>query len=222
MNEPENDPKESDKDRASRLRRWFRAESVSLAELGVQTFAVVFGILLALAINSWNESRHQQQRTHLAMQSILDETGTNIKMLEQRTVFLEHMADDMKKSPSNHAGKTDRPCYTWDGWNGLRYPLVINAAYQTAISTQAMAHMPYQRAEQMEEVYSSLNLTQKVYDTDGAQILLGNEPQSLGFCIAMVREIARWNRHTIEGMQRFMRNYGRAVSAFKLAPPPPH
>ncbi len=220
MNDLRKDSQDSGKDRGSRFRRWFRAEAISLAELGVQTFAVVLGILLALAINSWNESRHQQQRTHLAMQSILDETGVNIKMLEQRTVFLEHMAAAMERSPANQAANTDKPCYAWDGFDGLRYPLVIKAAYQTAMSTQAMAHMPYKRAEQMEEVYSSLDLMQKVYDTDGAQILLGHEPQSLSFCVGIVREIARNNRITIKGMQHFMREYGRKVPASEPVPPP--
>lgn len=222
MSKPPKRSEGSDRRPVSRFPRWFRAEAISLAELGVQTFAVVLGILLALAINSWNESRHQQQRARLAMQSILDETAVNMKMLQQRADFLDHMAAAMEKSPANRAATTKKPCYTWHRWNGLRYPLVITAAYQTAISTQAMAHMPYKRVEEMEKVYSLLDLTEKIYDTDGAQILLGNEPQSLGFCVAIVREIANWNVNTIEGMERFMREYDRTVPASEPAAPPGH
>ncbi len=222
MNERNTDSRGSGKNGASRFRHLFHTETISLAELGIQTFAVVLGILLALAINSWNESRHQDRTAQLAMQSILDETGINLKMLEQRTRHLENMTTAMKNSPANHDAMSKKPCYAWDGFSGLQYPQVIEAAYQTAISTQALAHIPFKQAESVAEVYSSLKLATKLYGTDGERFLLGQAPHSLTFCLAFIHELTHWNRHTIRDMQHFMREYNRAAPASKPVAPPAH
>ncbi|HEV7489949.1 MAG TPA: hypothetical protein VGO25_04030 [Rhodanobacteraceae bacterium] len=58
-------------------RSWFRRESVSIAELGVQTFAVVLGILLALAIDDWRKERETRESTAAAMSAIRAELETN-------------------------------------------------------------------------------------------------------------------------------------------------
>ena len=67
MNERKTDSRGSGKNGASRFRRWFRAETISLAELGVQTFAVVLGILLAQVLAVPSRETPRIQECHMLM-----------------------------------------------------------------------------------------------------------------------------------------------------------
>ncbi len=62
------------------------------------------------------------------------------------------MATHMQESPKNQ-NQSPRACYEWYQWRGIGDLNLTDAAYQTSISTQALANMPFIQAQKVARVY---------------------------------------------------------------------
>lgn len=167
--------------------RWFKREAIDLGDVVVQIFAVVIGILLALFINDWVTQRQQQANVNEAMRSIRAELAANRIELRKHAAFMFDMAKRMQDSPKNK-DQSPRPCYRWDQWNGIGGLNLVDAAYETAIATQAMANMPFAEAQHVAQVYGWQHYLEKGLDF---QIGLLMQSHPLDFCVGMVEEIGR-------------------------------
>jgi hypothetical protein len=54
----------------------------SLARAGLEVFTIVLGVLLALAVSEWQESRNNLERTEAALRNIHTELSGNLELLE--------------------------------------------------------------------------------------------------------------------------------------------
>lgn len=169
--------------------RWLKREAIDLGDVIVQIVAVVIGILLALFINNWVTQRQQQSTVSEAMRAIHTELVANRKALHQSATRLIAMAADMQHSPKN-LKQPARWCFQWDGWDGTNAANLTDAAYQTAIATQAMSNMPFKQAQLVAQVYGHQRIVQKDTDMTQNKILVAG-PQPLDVCITGIMGIVQ-------------------------------
>ena len=173
-------------ERAPARRSWYRRTPVNLGELAVQTTAVVFGILLALGIDSWYDGRKDRALVDSAMQSVQAEIARNRDAVLEHQRHMQAMADVMAER--NPADAAPRSCMAWDGWSGLSEPMLLDTAYEVAIVTQALAKMPFADASRIGEAYGSQRYIQDMYDKAG-EMLISERPAPLAMCVGIAREI---------------------------------
>ena len=182
LNQPSGD---SDSGPDGSARRWFRRESVSLAEIAVQTFSVVLGILLALGIDDWKREREMRQNVDDALHAVHTEIEANRAALQHHRDHLRAVETSVAKdaAPANL-----RPCNEYEGWNGTGTATLLNAAYQTAIATQAFAHMDFKRAQTIAAAYNLqsvyLGYLDKILD-----VVLRGTPMPPADCAGMIHEL---------------------------------
>ena len=172
--------------RPGRRWRWLRREAIDLGDVVVQIIAVVVGILLALFINNWSSRRQQEANVVEAMQAIRAELAANRDQLRRNAAYLFAMAKAMQDSPANK-NQPPRSCGAWDKWSGTRGANLVDAAYQTAIATQALATMPFKHAVLVSQTYGWQHFFQKANDFEFT--LLTGRSQSLGSCVDLIRDM---------------------------------
>lgn len=177
---------------------WLRREGIDLGDAVVQFIAVLLGVLFALLISQWNDHRQQQAQARAAMlqrqatineamHAIRAELASNRNALHASVTQLYAMAKAMADSPANQK-QAPRFCYEWNGWNGRIAVVLTDSAYQTAIATQALGHMPFREAHQVAQVYGAQNLLKTGFDLVRNRILFSN-PQPLGTCISGIESL---------------------------------
>lgn len=156
----------------------------------MQIFAVVVGILLALFINSWVTRRQQQTAVAEAMHAMRAEVSSNRTFLRTQTQLLFNMAQAMMNGPANR-NQPAKPCMEWQGWSGVGASHLTEAAYQTAMVTQALANMPFKQAQLIAQVYGWQHVFQKFSGLETGLLL--QHPQTLQFCVDTIVDIGHNN-----------------------------
>lgn len=191
--------------------RWLRHEGIDLGDVVVQIFAVVVGILLALLINDWVTQRQQQANVDEALRAIKVELMANRIGLRAHARQLFDMAKAMQDAPGNQ-NQPPRFCFQWNQWRGIGGLNLTDAAYQTSIATQALANMPFQQAQLVAQVYGWQHYFQK--GDELSVNLLTQHPESLDFCVGIVKDAASQNLQLAEF-------YSKLIGSDDDAPPKP-
>jgi hypothetical protein len=142
--------------------RWLRRGAIDLGDVVVQILAVVVGILLALFINNWVTEREQQSTVNEAKRAIRAELAANRAALRNNAERLQKMATDLRSAAENR-NQAPRPCYAWPQWGGTGILNLVDAAYQTAIATQALSHMPFEQAQRVAQAYGYQHSYQEAF-----------------------------------------------------------
>jgi hypothetical protein len=145
-------------------RNWFHRESISLAEIAVQTFSVVLGVLLALAIGQWSHDRDERKQVEAALLALRAEMESSRAEIAHSFEQIAKADTEMAEMAKSAAFATPRPCAEVPGWHGVVSPLLLDSAYQTAIATQTLAHMDFGQAQQISRVYAKQRDFQKYID----------------------------------------------------------
>ncbi|HEX7916011.1 hypothetical protein [Rudaea sp.] len=148
----------------SAARRWFHRESISLAEIAVQTFSVVLGVLLALAIGQWSHDRDERRQVEAALLALRAEMESSRAEIAHSFEQIAKADAEMAEQAKSAASTAPRPCAEVPGWHGVVSPLLLDSAYQTAIATQTLAHMDFGQAQQVARVYAKQRDLQKYID----------------------------------------------------------
>ncbi|HEX7340644.1 MAG TPA: hypothetical protein VF269_00055 [Rhodanobacteraceae bacterium] len=172
---------------------WLKRDGIDLGDAVVQFIAMVAGILLALFINNLVTRRQQQHAVDEAMHAIRAELVANRAALHKSVAYLYQRTRQMLDSPKNQH-QSPRPCYLWDQWGGTGAINLTDAAYQTAISTQALAHMPFRQAQQVAMAYGVQKIADKSFYLIRANILVAG-PHPLSLCASAVESFAANERH---------------------------
>lgn len=179
---------ESEDVRIATRRTWFRRESISLGDVVLQLFVVVLGILLALAIDDWKKARETTQSVADAMKAVSTELAANQAEMRTQHEHLQGLTAALTKVP---ADAPVTPCNEYEGWNGAGIPVLLDAAYDTAIATQAFAHMDFDRAETVAAAYGR----QRMYIVAHGKLLdllMRGQPTPVGFCRGIVEELGNF------------------------------
>jgi len=185
MVESVSEPAGRSKAAAATRASWFRREAISLAELTVHTFAVVLGILLALAIDEHKKERETAAGVAAAMAALHGELEGNRARLHHHQGHMLGMRDALLADTKEGT----RTCDGYSGWSGTQTPLLLDAAYQTAIATQAFSHMEFSRVQSVAAAYGMQRLTAAYLDKILDVVLRGQEV-SAATCGNLVAEVA--------------------------------
>jgi type II secretory pathway pseudopilin PulG len=137
---------------AAPRRAWFHRETISLAEIAVQVFSVVLGILLAFGIGSWNSSRESAHKVAEAQTAIRAEIQANRARLQQTVAYqgsLSKAVRDAMNSPT-----PPRHCTDVASWRGMQTALLLHSAYDNAIAAGVFTNMALADGQTIAAVYA--------------------------------------------------------------------
>ncbi|MGH8146705.1 MAG: hypothetical protein ACREPY_10260 [Rhodanobacteraceae bacterium] len=162
--------------------------------------AVLLGVLLALLINQWNnhrqheaqvqaQMRQQQATVKEALHAIQVELEGNRVALHTSVAELYASARDLEEAARNRKGPS-LPCEEYRALPEATGVFVnlTDAAYQTAIATQAIAHMSFRKAHLIAEIYGG----QRLFETGTGIIrsrLLQSSAQKTDACIGWLESL---------------------------------
>lgn len=170
--------------------RWLRRGAIDIGDVVVQVIAVVIGILLALLINNWVTERQQQKAVDVAVRAIHAELVANRAGLRKNAERLNRMAAQLRSATENR-NLAPRPCYEWPQWEGTGAVNLVDAAYQTAIATQALSHMPFEQAQRIAQAYGYQHFYQQAFNLFRSMFL---KPATASQCVAELESFSRNER----------------------------
>ena len=127
-------------------------------KLGVETFFVILGVFLALALDEWRQARREREVVVLALQNIQAEIEDNRKQVREALAYHRELLGRLEKTPrmKNVA---------------FRLAILRNNAWQAAQSSQAAARMDFpsvaafSKMAELQELYQGVlaNLMPLIY-----------------------------------------------------------
>jgi hypothetical protein len=142
-------------------RRWLRLGHLELSDLLVETFSVLLGVLLALAINAWVQARQTQHKLAEAQASIREELIADRERVVISANYYHHLNEAI-----DAALKTAQPpqfCDKLPEWHGLITPLFVRAAYDTAASSGIFVEMNFEATRRIASLYAELSRYETFY-----------------------------------------------------------
>ena len=138
------------------MKRFFQRRTLRSA--ATEILSIVIGVLLALAVNEWNEDRVHQQRAEQAVTNIIQELKSNIRLME--IIHTNNTAIvNLPNSPEESTSKKENRFIP-----GLQ---IQDTAWKTLISTGASAHIEYETLYIISSIYS----IQEIYKSFGRQLI---------------------------------------------------
>ncbi len=133
-------------------RTWFHRETISLAEIAVQVFSVVLGILLAFGIGNWSADRESASKVAEAQTSIRAEILANRTRLRQTVAYQSGLA----KAVQAAIGSATPPkrCTDLPSWHGMQTALLLHSAYDNAIAAGIFTSMALSEGQQIAAIYA--------------------------------------------------------------------
>lgn len=121
----------------------------------VESALIVFSILLALAVNQWNDARKQRALVERSLRNIRDEIAFNARRVEERLPYHRNLeaetfrADSLKSVRSYADWKRVAP-----DWSGFANPELDGTAWQTAITLGAVSGMGFDTVATLSRLYA--------------------------------------------------------------------
>jgi hypothetical protein len=125
-----------------------RSSRIPWLKLGVETFFIILGVLLALALDEWRQGRREQEVVVLALQNIREEIKEN--------------RAEVRRALGHHRDLLRRQEETPDMDVALKPAMIRNNAWQAAQSSQAAARMDFSslaafsKMEELQDIYQRL------------------------------------------------------------------
>ncbi len=177
--------------------RHLSGERLSIPRLLLETGMIVFGVLLALGLESWHEHRKQEAVAHQALVGIRSELAFNVGAIEaqlpkQREV-LEGLQLELRELDTKRA--------TSLAVAPLRPPLLTTAAWQAAMATQALSRVDLGTIQAIAGAYEAQRWMSRIED------------RWVELITAPSGESAEAERHWLGSMQMVMAIYGELEQA---------
>lgn len=128
-----------------------------IQEIVKQTPAIVVGILLALWVDQWKGDRADRELEVTSLQNFLTEIQRNEARINDVLPYHKGMRKMLAQLDSTHGIHTPAEYQNAVGIDGLRTPSLLETAWITAVSTNALTKFDY-------ETVSALSLTYKLQD----------------------------------------------------------
>lgn len=159
------DPRLSDSQEEANLhpieRPHLPAGKTSISRLALEAAMIAFGVLLALSLESWSEHRKEAARAHEALVNIRKEIAGNVEQVRQQIPRQEQVVEALRAyEDSLGAGKKASGPHI-----GLYPPFLSSAAWSTAMSTQALAHMELGTVQKLAAFYDARRWLDRIEDT---------------------------------------------------------
>jgi type II secretory pathway pseudopilin PulG len=122
-------------------------------KLGAETFFVVLGVLLALALDEWRQDRREQEVVTLALQNIRSEIQENREEIRRTLSYHRDLLARLEKTPGMPVA--------------FKPAILRNSAWQAAQSSQAAARMDFSAVA----AFSKMKDRQDLYQGFSTQVL---------------------------------------------------
>ena len=128
-----------------------------LAEVIVQSIAIVISILLALWVDQWKQRSAAHELEIVSVSNFLKEVHQNEARLDDILPYHKGVRSMLARLATTNAVKTQTDFENAVGVDGLRPPSLLQTAWQTAVATGALTKLDY-------ETVSALSLTYTLQD----------------------------------------------------------
>ena len=151
------------------------AGKVSLGRLALEAVMIAFGVLLAMSLESWRESRGHRQLAEEALANIRTEIARDAERIRRQIPEQQKTADAL----GAFLDQLDAGRHPPEPHLALNPPMLSAAAWNTAMSTQALAHMDFGTVQALAVFYESQRWLDRIEDAWLRQIteLRGSSPQ---------------------------------------------
>lgn len=137
---------------------------IAWGKIFVESFFIVFGVLLALYLNEWRSSMQQEEVNAQALQSIANEIHFNKTVLKQRVEYYKFISDTLETILNDKNDKTANV----PGWRGLMPPLLRSSAFEASNSAQIFSRIDFAKSEKISHAYTFqkvfANMLDKIMD----------------------------------------------------------
>jgi hypothetical protein len=116
----------------------------------IESVLIVSSILLALAVDEWRTARQEREVAEQSLQIFEREMRQNMERLDGVTPFhagLRDVVAGMAKQP-------ERIVEVQSIMEGLEAPVLLNTAWETAVATGALTHIPVETVSALSLTYS--------------------------------------------------------------------
>lgn len=121
----------------------------------LETFSVVLGIVLALGANAWHDRVVHKEQAREALASIRAELSANRGSLGPKLSYHSAMHDSLGALVARtHTREVPGGLFAVANWNGLQPTSLLDDAWQTARSTQALEYLPYDEVLALSRTYA--------------------------------------------------------------------
>jgi hypothetical protein len=131
-------------------------------ELAVEAASVMFAVLLALGVDSWQEERREQRRADRARESIIAEIASNREEVGRTVAH----SDSIRHDIALVAAQIERSDSGMVELN-FQFPILSAAAWTTAQTTGATQPLPFDWLLRVAQIYE----TQAVYARTSSELL---------------------------------------------------
>jgi type II secretory pathway pseudopilin PulG len=120
----------------------------------VEALLIVLSILLALAVNQWQDARRERQLADQALASFRQEIAANRERLRELVPYHERIRDEMRRLDAEGAVTSYADLRKVRGFQGFRPAFLLETAWRTAIATGALTHIDYRTATALSTTYT--------------------------------------------------------------------
>jgi hypothetical protein len=141
-----------------------------------ESLLIVASVLLALAVDEWRESRSDQERLEVALESFERELADNRTRIKESVPYHVVLRDRFNELASGPApGSLQEAFRSIPEWQGIGLPGTLDVAWDAALASQVFPHMDYDLITALARVYRQ----QRAFERRGAQGSVALEPQNL-------------------------------------------
>ncbi|HEY0674196.1 MAG TPA: hypothetical protein VGD27_18115 [Longimicrobiales bacterium] len=131
-------------------RRSSRSWPSWLLRVFVESFFIMFSILLALAVDNWSETRRYQQLAQQSLSIFERELRQNLARLEDVAPYHSGLRSVVAEAVANPEQAADMRSIV----EGLKPTVLLNTAWQTALATGALTHIDVETVSALSLTYS--------------------------------------------------------------------
>jgi hypothetical protein len=125
-----------------------------LAEVIVQSIAVMVSILLALWVDQWKQRRAARELATESMSNFVKEIRQNKARVDDIVAYHEALRSILQRAEKSHSIRTQAEFQNSVGIDGLRPPFLLQTAWQTAVATGALTHLDYETVSVLSLTYT--------------------------------------------------------------------
>jgi hypothetical protein len=119
----------------------------------VESFFIMFSILLALAVDNWRENRQHRRLAQQSLQIFEREIRQNLDRIDDVAPYHSGLRSVVAEALTNPGHAADMRSIV----EGLQPTVLLNTAWQTALATGALTHIDV-------EIVSALSLTYSIQE----------------------------------------------------------
>lgn len=170
---------------------------------------IVFGLLLAMALNEWREARHQQARLGQALALLVDELKFNQRSIESPDTLAHHRG--LLARYRDLASKDDaagEPIFE----SGVHVATLRDAAWRTLSAPENIARVPYEQIVVLADLYQEQERLERIHWSVVGWLLAPRPAEhSAAYMKALNRSVAIYLSDVVSTEERLLRRYADAL-----------